>query len=117
MHGLCCCSNCCGLRADGYGVLLASPCVERKRFAQFEHLALDAVESIGLGAMLERFGDPGADLQHLRLFHASRSDGRRTDADAAGLERWIGVERDGVLVDGDAGESEGLFGFTAEHAL
>ena len=49
--------------------------------------------------------------------HAAGGEGGRAEADAAGLERRIDVEGNGVFVDRDAGQSERLFGFAAEHAL
>src|SRR4051812_3027617 len=90
--------------------------VERELVAEAEHLLADAGERGGVRAMVERFRDPPTDLLHLRFFHAARGDGGRADTDAARLHRRIGVERDGVLVDGDAGVAERLLGFGAEHA-
>ena len=44
------------------------------------------------------------------LAHAARRHRRRADADAAGHHRRIRIERDGVLVDRDAGLAERRFG-------
>jgi hypothetical protein len=49
-------------------------------------------------------------LIHLRFAHAARGDGRRADTDAAGDHRRILVERDRVLVHGDARLAERRFG-------
>src|SRR3954469_24074772 len=91
--------------------------VERELVAEAEHLFADARERGGVGAVVQRFGDPAADLLHLRFLHAARGDSGRADADAARLHRRIGVEWDRVLVDGDAGLAERLLGFGAEHAF
>jgi hypothetical protein len=50
----------------------------------------------------EGAGDEFADRVHLGLAHAPAGDGGRADADAAGDHRRVPVERDRVLVDGDA---------------
>ena len=51
------------------------------------------------------------------LAEAARGDGGAAEPDAAGVERRIDVERNGVLVDGDAGAVERLFGLLAAHAF
>ncbi len=60
-----------------------------------------------LGAKaIEHVGDHVADLAEFGDAEAARGAGRRTDADAAGLGRRQRVERDAVLVAGDAGALE-----------
>ncbi len=70
-----------------------------------------------VGAVVQRLGDPLANLPHLGLLHAARGQRRSADADAAGLHRRIGVERDGVLVHRDACVVQRVLGFAAQHAL
>ena len=65
----------------------------------------------------QRPGDESADLLHLRSAHAAGGHGRRAEADAAGDHRRAGVERDRVLVDGDAGPVERGLGLLAGDAL
>ena len=57
------------------------------------------------------------DEVHLRLAHAARGDRRRADADAARHHRRVLIERDRVLVDGDAGLAERRLGDLAGDAL
>ena len=52
--------------------------------------------------MGEDIGNPSADLVHFRLAHPARGHRRAAEANSAGLERRERVERNGVLVDGDA---------------
>ena len=61
--------------------------------------------------------DPLAHLPHLVFLHAAGGERRRSDADAAGLQRRIGIERNRVLVHGDAGLVQRVLGFAAQHAL
>ena len=57
------------------------------------------------------------DLIHLRLAHAARGHRRRAEPDAARHHRRVLVERDRVLVHGDAGLAERRFGDLAGEAL
>src|SRR5579864_1009132 len=77
--------------------------VEWKVFAEVEHLLADFGERGRVSALVQHLGDPAADLFHLRFFHAARGERGRADAYARGLKRRISVERNRVLVDGDAG--------------
>src|SRR3954451_6863409 len=97
------------LGPDWHGILIAPPGIKRERLAQFQHLALDARESVGLRTMLQSFGDPDADLAHFVFLNSACRDGGSPDADAARLHRRVSVERDRVLVDSDACQPERLF--------
>ena len=66
---------------------------------------------------MQHFGDQRADLAHLGFPESARGDGGRAQADAAGIQRRIGVEGNGVLVDGDARAVESLLGLFAADAL
>ncbi len=83
---------------------------------QVSDICADAGEAGGVGTVVESLGDPGGDAVHLWLSHAARGEGGRTDANAGGLEGWVRVVGNGVLIDGDAGLAEGVFGFRAKHA-
>ncbi len=56
-------------------------------------------------------------VPHFRLAHAASRQGRSADADAAGVQRWPGIERNHVLVDRDAGCIERHFSKLARQAL
>ena len=90
---------------------------QRKSARQVEHLFADVLERVVVATIVERFGEQVGDLEHLFFFHAARGDGGRADADAAGFEDRLGVERDAVLVHGDAGAIENLLRFFAVDVL
>src|SRR6476469_5967937 len=75
--------------------------IERKRLCQLKHLLANAGQGLGVLVISERFHDPGAGLEHFSLFHAARGESRRTDADTAGLERRVAIERYGIFIYGD----------------
>src|SRR6266849_3005261 len=83
---------------------------------QFRNLFADALLDFGVADVGEDFGDPGGDLLHLRFVHAARGHGRAAEADAAALHGGQGIERNGILVYGDAGAIEGFFGVGAGDA-
>ncbi len=68
-------------------------------------------------AALDRFVDEISDIEHLVFLHTAGRNGGRTEADAAGLERALGVEGDGVLVGRDASLVEGFLDFLAGESL
>ena len=74
---------------------------------------MDSLQCFGIGAIREPFGNEVCDLQHFFFLHAARCDGRCADADATGLEDWIGVEWDAVFVYCDAGPVENFLRFFA----
>ena len=61
-------------------------------------------------AVLEGVVHEVGDVEHFFFFHAAGCDGGGADADAAGFEDGVGVERDAVLVHGDAGAVEDFLG-------
>ena len=75
------------------------------------------LQRVGIDAIRERFSDQVCDFQHFLLFHAARCDGRRADPDTTRLEDWIGIERDAVLVNCDAGPVENFLCFFAVNFL
>ena len=91
--------------------------IQRELLGQLQHLAANLLEHGLVGAIVQRLGDPLADLSHLGFLHAARGQRWRTDANAAGLHRRIGIERNGVLVHRDAGIVQRVLGFAAQHAL
>ena len=91
--------------------------IEGELVGEVEDIGLDAGEVAWVVAVCEGVDDPGCNLLHLRFFHAAGGEGGGAEADAGGLEGWVGVVGDGVFVDGDAGLAEGVFGFRAEHAF
>ncbi|EAU64874.1 conserved hypothetical protein [Stigmatella aurantiaca DW4/3-1] len=52
--------------------------------------------------MVQRLADELTDDGHLRLLHSPRGDGRRAHPDARGRHRLLGIERNHVLVHGEA---------------
>src|SRR5438270_973770 len=72
---------------------------------------MHSLQRVGVAAITYRFCDQVRDLEHLFFFHATRSNSWCTDADAARLENWIGIEWDRILVHGDAGAIEDLLRF------
>ena len=65
---------------------------------------------------LEHVGDHVGDVAELGDAEAAGGAGRRADADAAGLDRGQGIERDAVLVAGDRRALERLVGVFAGDA-
>ena len=65
---------------------------------------------------VEHVGDHVGDVAELGFAEASGGARRRADADSAGLHRRQRVERDAVLVAGDAGVLEALVGILAGQA-
>src|SRR5262249_33333391 len=72
------------------------------------HLGLDLGIAVGpvLGNAVQHIGDQMADLAELRHAEAARRAGRRAQPHARGDGVLLGIARDAVLVDGDAGAIE-----------
>ena len=70
-----------------------------------------------VGAIVQRVSDPLTDLLHFRFFHPARCESGCSNADSARLHRRIGVERNRVLVDRNAGIMQRVLGFAAQHAF
>jgi hypothetical protein len=81
---------------------------QREPSCQLLHLLTHSRDRALVLAVGERFGDQVSDLEHLFFFHFARRDGGRAETDPARLKNRIGVERNGVLVHGDAGAVERL---------
>src|SRR5262245_50122499 len=77
------------------------------------HLAPDPLADRGVVAALDGLDDPAADPAHLGRTHAAGRRGRGPDADPGRDGGRVGVERDGVLVDGDADVVEERLGLAA----
>ena len=90
---------------------------QRKPRVQGARLVADGAERRLVLRGGERLGDPAGDGDHLLFLHAAGGDGGSADADAARFERGGGVERDAVLVHGDAGLVERFLGDLAVEAL
>ena len=56
-------------------------------------------------------------MPHFAFFHAARRQGRRANADAARFHGWVSVERNGVLVDGDARLVQRFLRLASQHAF
>src|SRR5436190_24225240 len=72
--------------------------IQRERIREFQHVATNPSKDRGIGAVVQGFRDPAADLARLVLFHAAGGQGGRSDAHAARLHGGIGVERKRILV-------------------
>src|SRR5690349_3944569 len=96
--------------------------IDRETRAQFTHapvhLALDFAIVLRpvLGEAVENVRDHVADVAELRLAEAAGRARWRADADAAGFHRRQRVERNAVLVAGDARMLETLVGILAGEA-
>lgn len=66
--------------------------------------------------LVEGVGDEAGDGLHLRFMHTSAGDGGGAEAEAGGVERWIGVVGDSVVVDDEADFFEHDGGFFAREA-
>src|SRR6266566_3735537 len=86
-------------------------------FGELQHLFADFSQDRAVSPLVQYFGDPPADLPHLGLLHAACGQGGCADANAARLHRRIRIERNRILIDGNAGFSERLFGLAAEHTF
>ncbi len=82
----------------------------RRAPCKFGDLFADALLDLGIADIGENFRDPGADLLHLGFAHAAGGDGRAAQADSAAFHWGQRIERNGILVYGDAGAVEGFFG-------
>src|ERR1017187_3783706 len=71
---------------------------QRKAGGDLADVVADGADFVGVGAVLDGFLDQVRDVEHLVLLHAARGDGGRAEADAAGLEGALRVERNRVLV-------------------
>src|SRR5215471_3095341 len=67
--------------------------------------------------MIQDLGDARRDRPHFRLPEASGRYRGAAEPDAAGVQWWIGIERDRVLIYGDACPIERVFRFFALQSL
>src|SRR5678809_1322696 len=80
---------------------LAFPTVEREPSGERLHLLPHPCNHVFVFDVSQYRGDERAHLAHLRLLEPARGHGGRTEADPARVHWRVGVERNGVLVDGD----------------
>ena len=85
--------------------------------AQLADLAGDLLVQAGVGGRAHDRVHPRGDLAHLGFLHAAAGDAGGAEADAARVERLARVERDGVVVELDAGGVERLRGDLAGDVL
>src|SRR5215469_13658706 len=95
---------------------LTTPMIERKLVGQLSYFATDVEEYRFVSAMVERFCDPARDQTHLRLLHTARGERWCADANAGRLKRRVGIVRNRILVNRDAGLAKRGFSFRAKHA-
>src|ERR1019366_2224929 len=93
------------------------PVVEREPDGERIDLAPHRRDGLFARDVAEHFRDQRAHLAHLRFLKTAGGDGWRPQADAARVERRIGIEWDGVLVDRDARPVERLLGLLAAQAF
>ena len=86
---------------------------QRKRPVESEDALANGVEFSDIGMVRERFVDEIRNLLDVLLLEATSGDGRRADADAAGLHWATSIEGNAVFVDGDAGLIESVRGLGA----
>ena len=98
-------------------VAIELPMVERKTGSEGSHLLPDQGGGAFVRDVVEHLRDQGADLAHFRLLESARSHRRRTQPYAARVQGRIRVERDGILVDRDAGAVERLLRFLTANAF
>jgi hypothetical protein len=78
---------------------------QREASGELADFPADFFQTRGVIATVQRVVDQVRDIEHLFFFHPARGHGGRADANAAGFEDGC-VERDAVLVYGDAGVVE-----------
>src|SRR5215472_8707474 len=86
------------------------PTVEREPGGERADFLAHPRNGVFIRHIEKHLGDERSYLVHLGLAETARGDGGRAEPDAARVERRVGVERDRVLVDRDAGAIESLFG-------
>src|SRR6185312_15543847 len=93
------------------------PGIEREARGERLNSLADALDDLLVRNISEHRGDQAADLAHLLLFESARCCGGRPQPEPARVKGLVGIERDGVLVDRDAGGVERVFGLFAADAL
>src|SRR5271170_60369 len=81
---------------------LAQPAVKRELLGHLHHLMTNLAQLRSVVPALESLRDPSSNDAHLRLLHSACRQRRRSDANAAGFHRRVGVVRNRVLVDGNS---------------
>ena len=84
--------------------------INREFRGKFRDLFAHALLDLCLADVREDFRDPAADQFHLRFAHAARGDGRATQPDPATLHGRERIERNRILIYGNARTVEGFFG-------
>src|SRR5262249_55419057 len=83
---------------------------------KLRYLRANLLFDFGVADVRDDVGDPVADLFHFRLTHSASGDRRSTEANTTRFHWGQGIERDRILVDGDARSVEGPFRIAAGNA-
>src|SRR3569833_1098476 len=97
--------------------LTAPPAIERETLRERLHALAHCRDRFVGSRIPNHFRAAGSHFLHFALFETAGGDGGAAETDPAGVQRRIGVERNGVLVHGDAGGIERIFRLAAFHAL
>src|ERR1051326_2398949 len=91
--------------------------IQRECVGQFHYLLADFCQHGSIIAVGKRFSDEASNLAHFIFFHTARGESWTADTNATRLHRRVGVEWDGILVDGDSGLTKSFFSFATQHAF
>ena len=101
------------LNAGVFGVdfaALHTRLINWKSSGKFSNLFADALLDFGIANVGQNVGDPVADLLHLPFAHPTGGHRGAAQADSPTFHGRQGIERNGILVHGDARAVQSLFG-------